>query len=107
MCVTAALRTARPPTGPRATLARQWMVWHGFQRTGWPSRIEEKRYDGAVSEASRTVVPAVTACGWTRVVLGIHSASGSDRCPMACAAVGAAVTVLVVSVEATARAAAA
>src|SRR3954447_2436981 len=90
MWATAALRTSRPPTGPRATLARQWIVWQGFQRTGWPSRIEEKRYDGAVRAASLTVVGAVAAWAGGLRGLGIQRASGSDRCPIACALAGAA-----------------
>src|SRR4051794_9924635 len=70
MCATAALRTSRPPTGPRATLAFQWMAWHGFQRTGAPSRIEENLYDAEVRAASFgavVVVPAVAARAGTVV----------------------------------------
>src|SRR4051794_35729670 len=88
MCATAALRTSSPPTGPRATLAFQWMAWQGFQRTGWPSRMEEKRYDAEVSAASLTVLVVVVVAAAVVVItgeVGIQpmSASGSDSWPIA------------------------
>jgi hypothetical protein len=68
-------------------LAFQWIAWQGFQRTGWPSRTEEKRYDAETRAGKRTAVvvgeAVVEVAAWTGAVVGLGtqsvSASRSDN----------------------------